>query len=301
MTEFRRRYLPSHAVLRSFESAARHESFTLAAEELHLTQSAISRQVKELELTVGVALFRRVGRRVILTNAGKNLAQDLKVDLENIQRTMMRAISAGDEGAALRVATLPSFASRWLIPRMPEFSALYPDLEISMLTRLVPFNMDQEHFDLAIHFGTDDWPNTDMKVLCNEKLVAVSSPAFKEKNQISSLEVLSETRLLHMTTRPLAWQDYFYQAGLNTEPKLSGKYFDQFSMIIAAAQASLGAGLLPTYLIERELAAGTLVVLDSSSVETENCYYMVTPLNKRNKHVTDFCDWMQASVNGPVI
>lgn len=298
MTTFQRRHLPSHAVLRSFESAARHESFTQAAEELHLTQSAISRQVKELEQTVGVALFRRVGRRVILTNAGKNLAHDLKVDLENIRRTMLRAISAGDTGAALRVATLPAFASRWLIPRMPEFSALHPDIEISMSTRMAPFNMEQEHFDLAIHFGANDWPNTDMKILCNETLIAVASPTFKERHQISSLEALSAVPLLHMTTRPLAWQDYFEQAGLTGGPMLAGKYFDQFSMIIAGAQASLGAGLLPTYLIEKELASGALVALDASSLVTENCYYMVTPLNKKNKHVEGFCDWMLSSVSG---
>jgi LysR family transcriptional regulator, glycine cleavage system transcriptional activator len=299
MTMLQRRHLPSHAVLRSFESAARHESFTLAAEELHLTQSAISRQVKELEQTVGVALFRRVGRRVVLTNAGSNLAGDLKVDLENIRHTMMRAISAGDMEAALRVAILPGFASRWLIPRLPGFLARHPDIQISMSTRLEAFDMEQEHFDLAIHFGAKDWPNTDMRLLCNETLVAVASPAFRRRQKITSLGRLSAAPLLHMTTRPLAWQEYFDQAGLAGEQRLSGKYFDQFSMIIAGAKASLGAGLLPTYLIEHELDTGALVVLNKSALVTENGYYMVTPLNQQNNHVTAFCDWMLSSVSGP--
>ena len=121
MKSFQRRYMPSISALRSFEAAARHQSFTLAAEELNLTQSAISRQVKEMEKIVGAQLFRRTGRVVILTRAGKRLADEVSIDLENIRRTMMRAVSAGNMSSTLRVATLPTFATRWLIPRLPEF------------------------------------------------------------------------------------------------------------------------------------------------------------------------------------
>jgi len=121
MKSFQRRYMPSIAALRSFEAAARHQSFTLAAEELNLTQSAISRQVKEMEQIVGAQLFRRTGRVVILTRAGTRLADEVSIDLENIRRTMMRAVSAGNMNSTLRVATLPTFATRWLIPRLPEF------------------------------------------------------------------------------------------------------------------------------------------------------------------------------------
>ncbi|TNE35512.1 MAG: LysR family transcriptional regulator, partial [Alphaproteobacteria bacterium] len=270
--EIRRRHLPSHAVLRSFECAARHESFTLAAEELHLTQSAISRQVKELESLLGFELFRRIGRNVVLTDAGRNLAGELAIDLENIHQTVMRAVSAGDIGTALRIATLPTFASRWLIPRLPEFTRQYPEIEINLYTRLSPFDLTREHFDLAIHFGTDDWPRTEMQILCSERMIAVASPAFKARHNIIDAGELMRLPLLHLESRPLIWQDFFKAANLAETPRLRGKYFDQFSMIIAAARASLGAALLPTYLIEQELEDGSLSPLSPVEVSTRNSY-----------------------------
>ncbi|MBL4769052.1 MAG: LysR family transcriptional regulator [Rhodobacteraceae bacterium] len=297
MTKLQRRYLPSNAVLRSFEAAARYQSFTLAAEELHLTQSAISRQVKELELIIGTDLFRRVGRGVILTNSGQSLAKDLAVDLENMRRTVMRAVSAGKMGSALRVATLPAFASRWLIPRLPEFSARYPNVEISLSTRLKPFVMAEERFDLAIHFGRPDWPGTNMKFLCSEELVPVASPEFVKAHGIEKLEDLVRVPLLHIITRPFAWQEFQESRNLPELPSLAGKYFDQFMMIIAAASASMGVGLIPGYLIEEEIQNGILVALSCESMRTANNYYLVTPENQNNKIVTKLCDWMIENVS----
>ena len=291
-----RRYFPSHSVLRSFECAARHQSFTQAAEELHLTQSAISRQVKELEDIVGTALFRRTGRRVLLTKAGQTLAEELSIDLENIHQTIMRAVSAGRKGTAIRMAVLPGFASRWLIPRLPEFSAHYPNIEVSMSTRLKPFDLNREHFDLAVHFGTEDWPDTDMRELCSETMIAVSSPEFKKQFKINSIRHLTKVPLLHMETRPMIWKQFFQQNSIDGEVVRSGKYFDQFSMIIAGAMASLGAALIPTYLIEQELDAGVLVPLGRASVTTKNSYYLVTPFNRENEEVDLLCAWMKASV-----
>lgn len=291
-----RRILPSHSVLRSFEAAARHSSFTLAAEELHLTQSAISRQVKELEEIVGTPLFRRIGRRVVLSLAEEGLARELSVDLENLRGTMMRAIAGGTRGIALHVACLPTFASRWLIPRLPLFIKEHPDIEINLSTRLKPFDLDAEHFDLAIHFGHDDWPNTEMTPLCSETMIAVSAPAFLQRYQVDSIENLAKAPLLHMTTRPTAWLDYFDAANLSQNLAMAGKHFDQFSMIIAGAIASLGAGLIPNYLIEEELENGKLVPLNTLTHATKNRYFLVTPGGQVNPNVTRFCDWMHNSI-----
>ena len=147
----------SHTVLRSFECAARHESFTMAAEELHLTQSAVSRHIKEFEQIVGTELFRRAGRRVLLTDVGKLLASELSVDLDNIHRTVMRAVSTGGSGVALHIATLPTFSNRWLIPRLPEFFARFPDIKINLSIYADPFDMDRQHliwlFTLVLMIG----------------------------------------------------------------------------------------------------------------------------------------------------
>ncbi|MBT6545022.1 MAG: LysR family transcriptional regulator [Rhodobacteraceae bacterium] len=296
-----RRYLPSHSMLRSFECAARHASFTLAAEELHLTQSAISRQVRELEEMVGTDLFRRAGRRVALTEAGMTLAAEISVDLENIHQTIMRAVSAGQQNTSLRVAVLPGFASRWLIPRLPEFAALHPTVELSFATRLKPFNMTREHFDLAVHFGAADCPDTDMIELCNEQLIAVAAPSFVDRYNIDTLDVLATAPLLHLETRPMIWRRFFDQAGVTADVGLSGKYFDQFSMVISATVAGLGAGLIPSYLIEHELASGALVPLSTSTITTRNSYYLVTPRNRENDAVAKLCDWMIAAISEQVL
>lgn len=296
MRHFPRSSLPSHTVLRSFEAAARHQSFTLAAAELNLTQGAISRQVKELEQVVGTELFRRVGRRVVLTMAGRNFASDLAIDLKNLERSLSRAISAGAMGTALRVASLPTFANRWLIPRLPAFFADNPDIEISFSTRQEPFDLSAEHFDMAIHFGQENWPDANMRALCSEQLIAVSSPDFRDMHDIQSLSDLANAPLLHMSSRPTAWLDYFGKADLSVTGIAKGKYFDQFNMIISAAIASLGCALLPTYLVESEIANGALVQLGDAVMNTDNHYYLVTPLGQQNANVDRLQQWMLDSV-----
>jgi LysR family glycine cleavage system transcriptional activator len=299
-TAFQRRYLPSYSVLRSFESAARHQSFTLAAKELNLTQSAVSRQVKELEQIVGADLFRRVGRKVVLSRAGRKLAADLTIDLENLHRTVMRAISAGDMSSSLRIATLPTFACRWLIPRLTRFNRLHRNVEISLFTRLEPFDLEKEHFDLAIHFGQQNWPNTDMLPLCSEVMLPVASPEFVRAYRIKSLEDLAEAPLLHLSSRPTGWQDYFQTVGIAGGNFLKGKYFDQFSMIIAGAEESLAAALVPEFLIERELRTGALQPLSDKLFSTSNSYFLVTPANQNNRLAAAFCVWMLGEVGSPL-
>jgi LysR family glycine cleavage system transcriptional activator len=290
-----RRLLPSHAILRSFECAARHESFTLAAEELHLTQSAISRQVKELEQSIGTDLFRRSGRRVVLTTAGQNLASELAVDLENIRQTVLRAITSGERGASLRIAVLPTFASRWLIPRLKGFSKLWPDVTVNLATKLKPFDIEKERFDIAIHFGADDWPDTKMVRLFEEEMIVVCAPEFRKRYNIVDTSQLESLPLLHLETRPTAWSDWFSKVGMDDKQAYSGKQFDQFSMLIAGALASLGVALLPKYLIETELSVGSLVRLADTSLTTKNGYFIVTAAGNNQPHVTAFSKWIKSA------
>lgn len=301
MKQFQRRYMPSISALRCFEAAARHQSFTLASDELDLTQSAVSRQVKELEQIVGAQLFRRTGREVVLTRAGARLAKDVGDELESLRRIMMRAVSAGNMHDTLRIAILPTFANLWLIPRLPDFFEKQPGLEISFATRLEPFDLVSEQIDLAIHFGQENWPNTEMRKFFSEKMIPVAAPAFVREHNINSLEDLSETMLIHLSSRPSSWQEYMAQVGLNEQGYLTGKYFDQFSMVITAAKASLGTALLPRYLIEREIENGELVVLSDRELLTENNYYFVTPIDQQDENVEKFYQWMIGQVADPTI
>jgi LysR family transcriptional regulator, glycine cleavage system transcriptional activator len=299
MNTMQRRYMPSISALRSFEVAARHQSFTLAAEELNLTQSAISRQIKELEQIVGAQLFRRTGREVILTRAGTRLASDVSIELDNIRRIMMRAVSAGNMNSTLRVAILPTFATLWLIPRLPGFFEKHPDVEISFSTRLKSFDLNTENFDLAIHFGKKNWPNTRMREFFLERMIPVVSPAFIQQHDIRTLEDAREAPLLHTSSRPTAWHDYLEQVGFEGRPYLTGRYFDQFSMVIAAVHASLGIGLLPRYLIEKDIKDGSLIAISDVELVTDNSYYFVTPIDQKDENVEKFYQWMIQKVSDP--
>ena len=292
MISSQRRYIPSMAAIRSFEAAARHQSFTLAASELNLTQSAVSRQVKEMEHIVGAQLFRRTGREVILTRAGTRLASDLSSELDNISSVMMRAVSAGNMNSTLRVATLPTFATLWLIPRLPGFFKKHPDIEISFSTRLEPFDLAEENFDLAIHFGQKNWPNTQMRKFFSERMIPVASPEFVHLQKIQTIKDAKKAPLLHTSSRPTAWQDYLEKVGFEGRPYLTGRYFDQFSMVISAVQASLGIGLLPKYLVEREISEGQLIMIYDDELVTANSYYCVTPIDQEDENVESFCQWM---------
>ncbi len=292
MKSFQRRYMPSISALRCFEAAARHQSFTLASKELDLTQGAVSRQVKELEQIVGAQLFRRTGRQVALTKAGSRLATDVSAELESLHQTMMRAVSAGNMSSTLRVAVLPTFATLWLIPRLPDFLERHPDLEVSFSTRLEPFDLHSGNFDFAIHFGKENWPNTEMQKMFSERMVPVASPDFVAQHGFLSIADSGDAPLLHTSSRPTAWQDYMAYIGHTDRAYLTGRYFDQFSMVIAAAKASLGIGLLPSFLIHGDIDEGKLVSLSDSWLETENSYYFVTPIDQEDTNVELFHAWM---------
>ncbi|MUT27199.1 MULTISPECIES: LysR substrate-binding domain-containing protein [Mesorhizobium] len=283
---------PSYALLRSFECAARHDSFTQAAEELHLTQSAVSRQVKELEEMIGVTLFRRVGRRVSLTEAGKQFAADLAVDLENLKQSVVRAIAAGERNSTLRVGILPTFASRWLIPRLGGFVKDHPNIEIRLETRTVPFDLTRERFDVAIHFGRANWPDARMNKLFDEEMLPVASPNFRDAYMITEPVRLAAAPLLHLITRESAWIDWFAIKGISDKRLLGGRHFDQFSMIISAAASSLGAALLPKYLIETELERGILIPLSDTPLKTHNSYFVVSAAGGVNAQVNAFTRWL---------
>ena len=283
-------------MLRCFEAAARRQSFTLAAEELHLTQSAVSRQVRELEQSMGFTLFRRVGRRVVLTESGRRFANELGADLERLGQTVYQAVAAGDDGRPLRVASLPTFATRWLIPRLAQFEAANSDIVVSLGTRLGPFDFERERFDLAIHFGNADWPDTTMVRLFDEVVVAVAAPAFVERYGVTGPAGMASVPLLHLESRPLAWREWLRSAGVTNEPALRGKSFDQFSMIITAASVSLGAALLPTYLIEDELRSGELVRIGDTALYRDRSYYIVTPAGEPNEPGRRFSEWLRGQV-----
>lgn len=292
----RRRLLPDLATLQTFECAARHGNFSRAAEELNLTQSAVSRQVKDLEAQTGQRLFERIRQRVVLSEAGQQALPEVRRLLSEAERLMMDTLAAGPVTQQLRIATLPTFGSRWLVPRLADFLARNPDIALTVESRDRPFDFDVEPIDLTIHYGRPVWPGAVTNFLCTEIVVPVASRAMAARLS-PVLADLADAPLLHMTSRPRLWSQWFARHGDNAEV-WRGQRFDQFSMVIAAACAGLGVALLPTYLIEAELAAGDLVQLFDAPMETENAYYTVLP-EARQSHsaATRFQDWILGQVS----
>lgn len=292
-----RKLTPDLTTLQSFESAARHGNFTRAALELNLTQSAISRQIKELEAQLGVLLFERVRQRAILSEAGKRLLPEARRLLHQTEEMMIRAASGADATATLSIATLPTFGSRWLTPRLPNFLAAHPGTLVDIGSRSETFDFEQESFDLAIHYGQPIWARATCTFLCDENVVPVASPTLLQSDPVTEPAELLHKPLLHLATRPRLWRQWFEHCGVESDLSYRGNRFDQFSMIIEAAIMSMGFALLPLYLIEQELRTGKLQIVIDQPMSTENSYYVVMPDGKREHPLgLAFTNWLLSQV-----
>lgn len=297
----RRRLIPDIVTLQAFECAARHGNFTRAAEELNLTQSAISRQISELEAQTGMLLFERIRRRVVLSDAGRKFLPDVQRLLQQSEQLMVRAVTSGASSSSLSIATLPTFGSRWLTPRLHKFMQLHPDTILNVGVRSHPFDFDEEAFDIAIHYGQPVWAHGTCTFLCTEVIVPVGSAGFANHAQLSDVAQLLSQPLLHSATRPKLWSEWFEMQDISSESAYRGCRFDQFSMIIEAAISGMGVALLPKYLIEGELASGKLQVLFDIPLQTEKSYYIARPEGRPdNQLVKAFQNWLLDQVGQPL-
>jgi LysR family glycine cleavage system transcriptional activator len=301
MSALPRRLVPSLAALQAFEAAARHGSFTRAAEELDLTQGAVSRQVAALEESLGVALFERVRQRVTLTPAGNAYAEDVRQALSRIAAATLSAMAFRGAGGPLALAILPTFGTRWLIPRLPRFFAAHPDVTIDFATRIRPFDFAREPLDAAIHAGDETWTGAVMHPLMGETLVPVGSPGLLRDLGLREPADALRAPLLHQATRPLAWRDWMAAQGVASEVQ-AGPSFEQFAMVAQAAAAGLGLAILPRFLIEEELRSGQLVVAFDRPIESQRAYWLVYPEEKRHRPaLAAFRDWLLAECgSGPL-
>ncbi|WP_152046382.1 LysR family transcriptional regulator [Aureimonas psammosilenae] len=270
-----RRFLPSMSLLCAFEAAARHQSFTAAAAELHLTQSAISRQVRALEEAVGSNLFVRERQTVTLTLAGEAYAQEIREALSRISKATLN-FKANPTGGTLKLGILPTFGTRWLAPRLPQFTETNPGITLNLSTRLARFDFGEDQLDAAIHFGAPHWPGAELDFLMSETVVPACSQALARKFDLSRPEGLLEVPLIHLESRPDAWERWFRNQGV-VFPPLSGMLIDQFAIASQAAIGGLGVALLPRFLIEAELARGDLVEPLDAPMESTERYYLAWP------------------------
>lgn len=296
-----RRKIPSTQSLACFEAAARHESYTRAAQELALTQSAVSRQIGALEEFMGLALFRRTRHGVQLTAAGADYARQISRQLDAMERDTLDAMARQGSGGALQLAAVPTFATRWLIPRLPAFAQEHPDVTVHIETRTRPFLFADSPFDAALYAGTAEqaanWAGTRSTVLMHEDVVPVCSPALIAPKRQLTPAAVARLPLLQQSTRPEGWRQWFDAQGVEAPRARSGPRYELFSMLAVAAAHGLGVALMPLLLIEAELARGELVVACQRPLRGERSYFFVTPARPDERGVVaQMRRWLLAQI-----
>jgi DNA-binding transcriptional LysR family regulator len=293
-----RRKIPSNSALLAFEAAARHGSFARAAEELALTEGAVSRQIGRLEAFLGLALFERVGNRVRLAPHGKRYAVQVREVLDRLERDSLYLMGQPIAGASIDIAAIPTFATRWLIPRLKRFQDKHPHITVHIAERMDPFILAGSGFDAAIHFEHPAWAGMRVHRLLEEVLVPVCSPALLA-DAGASLS-LDELPRLHRRQNPEAWQLYAQETGIVLTNSAIGARYDLHSMLIAAALAGLGVALVPRLYVGAELEEGRLVAPwpDGQAVAKNFCLVLPEPIELNEAPLQAFAKWILHEARG---
>jgi DNA-binding transcriptional LysR family regulator len=288
-----RRKIPSSTALTAFEAAARHSSFARAAEELSLTEGAISRQIGRLEAFLGVTLFERVGNRVRPLPNGVRYAAEVRELLERLDRSSRYLTGQPSDGASLDIASVPTFAMRWLIPRLSRFQEQHPNITVHLSERMEPFVLAESGFDAALHFEHPAWAGMRTYPLVQEVLVPVCHPSLIRKGKGHSL--LDKLPRLHRRQNPDAWQSYALETGITLTNPAMGARYDLHAMLIEAALAGLGVALVPRLYVETELAQGRLVAPwpQGKTISKTFCLVLTEPIGLNSEPMQAFADWLQ--------
>jgi LysR family glycine cleavage system transcriptional activator len=286
------RRFPPLAALRPFEAAARLESFTRAAEELHLTHGAVSHQVRALEDHLGTLLFLRRGKRVTLTPAGRMFAERLRASLEEISRA---AESVRTRNAnRLAISVLPSFASRWLMPRLIRFMERHPGIEVNVNASTNLVNFAAEDIDLAIRFGVGPWPQYFCERLLDDEYFPVASPKLAR-----TLKLRAPRDLLRSDVRIIRedrdyWGAWFKAAGVPFEDRVRGPLFNDSTYSLQGAARGEGVALARSSIVVEDLERGDLKRLFPLAVPSAERYWFVCPKESAQAPaVKAFRDWMK--------
>jgi LysR family glycine cleavage system transcriptional activator len=294
------RHLPPISALRAFEAAARLKSFTMAADELGLTQSAISHQIHGLEDHLGIELFHREPRRITLTVKGEALAIAVREGLR-VVADAIRELSKTDTGPRLTVSTLPGFAVKWLFPRLIRFDEQHPAIELAIATtgQLADFSAGEA--DVAIRYGTGRYPGLHVEKILEETMFPVCAPrlmtgpkALRAPADLKNVPLLHDD-ILRLDGRSPGWQSWIEAAGIEGIDLAKGRRFGQSNMSIQAAIEGLGVALGRLPLVMDDLAAGRLVRPFDLAIPTGYDYYFVCPQRQlATPKIAAFRTWLLA-------
>ena len=291
------RRLPPLNALRSFEAAARLSSFNKASEELFVTPSAISHQIKSLEEFLGAPLFRREKRRTYLTPAGEKYLTAVEHALDEIDLATRRLI-ASPNTSVVNLSVVPAFLTRWLVPRIRQFQEQCPDVELRLSASTGQVDFAHSDTDMAIYFGRGEWDNVESLFLRKVNLVPVCSPKLLEGDTpLRSVKDLPNFTLLHVTSRLDEWDLALENTGISTSQINKSLTFSSTSLVISAAMEGVGVALADLELVEREIEYGRLIIPFELTFETNKAFYLVHQQGRQLSHAMKaFYDWISREI-----
>ncbi len=293
--------LPSLNALRAFEAAGRHLSFTRAATELHVTQGAVSRLVKQLEEDLGTKLLERGPRGLALTAAGAAYLPSLSDAFQRLTAATRLVARPARPANHLAITMLPTFAMRWFMPRLAGFHRRHPAITVDVTAVDRPVDFSAEPVDVGIQYGPHaaaaDWPaGLTAEFLMGETVILVASPALLKAKPLKRAADIGRHVLLTHSTRPRAWAEWFAAAGLTAAKPAAGPAFEHFFMSIEAAVNGLGLALVPEMYVRAELADGRLAEpLPDIRLQRPGGYYLLCLAGReREPAIRTFRDWLLA-------
>jgi len=295
-----KRRLPSLSALECFEAVMNDRHVTRAAEGLNLSQSAVSRQIKNLEDFVRQPLFRRERKRLIPTDAANQFAAAVGPLLAELEAQTLKMITWGAYDKVLTLGLLPTFGSRWLIPRLSGFTATRPDIQINIVTGLTHTDFVAANTDVAVQYGDGNWPGYTAHLLQEETIIAVVSPELAGSAESADIENFDR---LTMRTRPTAWGEWQGREGDTKTPQppgtqatgsqTTGTQFENFTMMIEAVRAGLGVAVLPEMYVRDDITSGRLVAPFGEPMRSRGAYYLTYPDHLvETEKVSAFRDWL---------
>ncbi|OCW56334.1 LysR family transcriptional regulator [Hoeflea olei] len=291
------RFIPSTTALITFEAAARLGGFSRAAEELCLSESAVSKQIAKLESYLDLKLFDRAAGRFGLTEAGRAYVTEIRRTLDKLEADTKNAANFQMTRKELQIAALPTFSNKWLMPRLGTFFRRHPDIIVNIRGKIDPFDFSELEFDAAVHFADPQWQGVRQSTLFSEELIAVANPQHFPVEQWQAADCRGAgfvgAPLLHKVTREDAWRRWLQGARLDHPNPASGAQFDTFSTVIEAVRSGIGIALVPRLYVERELARGELVQFHPHTLRDEKTYMLILPDREvLHPSLMAFSDWL---------
>ncbi|MNX93604.1 Glycine cleavage system transcriptional activator [compost metagenome] len=291
---FLRKFAPSMSQLLAFDAAARLGSFTEAASELCLTQSAISRHIQELEGLLQADLFTRRGRRISLTTEGARYAREIAGALARIRNASIDIYESRLQSGALQLAVLPIFSSKWLMPRLGNFQALHPEILINLHSRTGDIERASQGMDACIAVGDGNWPNMVAHHLVSTQGIIIAAPELLARQPLRQPEDLQRHSLLEANTTAPGWRECLMDSNMDPRIAKVGSRFEYTAHLIQAVSSGLGLGLVTDLFVQDELRAGTLTTpqLQGFCIPAKHYYLLHSPEKSESASLQTFKTWL---------